>query len=125
MASSILSRFVEKFVSLFAPLLLILIDVHIKIGCKSVTKGGYSMLKELIYDKINGFLADGIYFMSEGTFIEDGFAEGKECCVLYESVYRGLYLAGRDIIFEQVPVFRTEPLAELINKDHPMGIGYL
>lgn len=83
------------------------------------------MLKELIYDKINGFLADGIYFMSEGTFIEDGFAKGKECCVLYESVYRGLYLAGRDIIFEQVPVFRTEPLAELINKDHPMGIGYL
>ncbi len=46
------------------------------------------MLKELIYDKINGFLADGIYFMLEGTFIEDEFAEGKECCVLYESVYQ-------------------------------------
>ena len=46
------------------------------------------MLKELIYDKINGFLADGIIFMSEGSLIEDEFAEGKECCVLYESVYQ-------------------------------------
>lgn len=49
------------------------------------------MQKELIYDKMNGFLAEGMASMPEG--IEDEFAEGKECCLLYEGVYQ----AGRNL----------------------------
>ena len=44
------------------------------------------MQKELIYDKMNGFLTDGLPSLAEGTVVEDEFAEGKECCLLYESV---------------------------------------
>lgn len=49
------------------------------------------MQKELIYDKMNGFLAEGMVSMSEG--IENEFAEGKECCLLYDGVYQ----AGRNL----------------------------
>lgn len=49
------------------------------------------MQNELIYDKMNGFLAEGMASMPEG--IEDEFAEGKECCLLYEGVYQ----AGRNL----------------------------
>ena len=51
------------------------------------------MQKELIYDKMNGFLTEGMYSLQEGTAIEDEFAEGKECCLLYEGVYQ----AGRNL----------------------------
>lgn len=51
------------------------------------------MQKELIYDKMNGFLTDGLPFLAEGTVVEDEFAEGKECCLLYEGVYQ----AGRNL----------------------------
>ena len=46
------------------------------------------MQKELIYDKMNGFLTDGLPSLAEGTVVEDEFAEGKECCLLYEGVYQ-------------------------------------
>lgn len=49
------------------------------------------MQKELIYDKMNGFLAEGMVSMPEG--IENEFAEGKECCLLYDGVYQ----AGRNL----------------------------
>ncbi len=49
------------------------------------------MQKELVYDKMNGFLAEGMASIPEG--IEDEFAEGKECCLLYEGVYQ----AGRNL----------------------------
>ena len=51
------------------------------------------MQKELIYDKMNGFLTEGMYSLQEGVAIEDEFAEGKECCLLYEGVYQ----AGRNL----------------------------
>lgn len=51
------------------------------------------MQKELIYDKMNGFLTEGMASLQEGDAIEDEFAEGKECCLLYE----GVYLAGRNL----------------------------
>ena len=51
------------------------------------------MQKELIYDEMNGFLTDGMPSLPEGAVIEDEFAEGKECCLLYEGVYQ----AGRNL----------------------------
>lgn len=51
------------------------------------------MQKELIYDKMNGFLTEGMSFLQGGAAIEDEFAEGKECCLLYEGVYQ----AGRNL----------------------------
>ncbi len=50
------------------------------------------MQKEQIYDKMNGFLTEETLSVPEGTVIEDEFAEGKECCLLYEGVYK----AGRN-----------------------------
>ena len=46
------------------------------------------MQKEQIYDMMNGFLVEGVLSMPEGIVIEDEFAEGKECCLLYEGVYQ-------------------------------------
>lgn len=46
------------------------------------------MQKEQIYDMMNGFLLVGALSMPEGIVIEDEFAEGKECCLLYEGVYQ-------------------------------------
>ena len=51
------------------------------------------MLKEQIFDKMNGFLTEGLHSMPESCAIEDEFAEGKECCLLYEGVYQ----AGRNL----------------------------
>ena len=51
------------------------------------------MLKEQIFDKMNGFLTEGLLSLLEPCAIEDEFAEGKECCLLYESVYQ----AGRNL----------------------------
>ncbi len=51
------------------------------------------MQKEQIFDKMNGFLTDGLPSLAEGTVVEDEFAEGKECCLLYEGVYQ----AGRNL----------------------------
>ncbi|MDE6640432.1 MAG: hypothetical protein K2K63_07905 [Acetatifactor sp.] len=51
------------------------------------------MQKEQIYDMMNGFLVEGALSMPEGTGIEDEFAEGKECCLLYDGVYQ----AGRNL----------------------------
>lgn len=51
------------------------------------------MQKELIYDKMNGFLTEGMYSLQEGATIEDEFAEVKERCLLYEGVYQ----AGRNL----------------------------
>ena len=51
------------------------------------------MQKELIYDKMNGFLTEGMSSLQGGTAIEDEFTEGKECCLLYEGVYQ----AGRNL----------------------------
>ena len=46
------------------------------------------MLKEQIFDKMNGFLTEGLHSLPESCAIEDEFAEGKECCLLYEGVYQ-------------------------------------
>ena len=46
------------------------------------------MLKEQIFDKMNGFLTEGLLSLLEPCAIEDEFAEGKECCLLYEVIYR-------------------------------------
>ena len=46
------------------------------------------MQKELIYDKMNGFLTDGMHSLPQGAEVEDEFAEGKECGLLYEGVYQ-------------------------------------
>lgn len=46
------------------------------------------MQKELIYDKMNGFLTEGMSSLQGGAAIEDEFAEGKECCLLYEGIYQ-------------------------------------
>lgn len=51
------------------------------------------MLKEQIFDKMNGFLTEGLLSLLEPCAIEDEFAEGKECCLLYEGVYQ----AGRNL----------------------------
>ena len=51
------------------------------------------MQKEQIHDKMNGFLTEETLSVPEGTVIEDEFAEGKECCLLYEGVYK----AGRNL----------------------------
>ena len=51
------------------------------------------MQKEQIFEKMNGFLAEGSHSLSEQADIEDEFAEGKECCLLYEGVYQ----AGRNL----------------------------
>lgn len=51
------------------------------------------MQKEQIYDKMNGFLTEETLSVPEGTVIENEFAEGKECCLLYEGVYK----AGRNL----------------------------
>lgn len=45
------------------------------------------MQKELIYEKMNGFLEGEIFSISKKLAIEDEFAEGKECSRLYESAY--------------------------------------
>ena len=44
------------------------------------------MQKEQIFEKMNGFLAEGSHSLPEQADIEDEFAEGKECCLLYEGV---------------------------------------
>lgn len=51
------------------------------------------MQKEQIFEKMNGFLAEEMLSLPEPVVIEDEFAEGKECCLLYEEVYR----AGRNL----------------------------
>ena len=51
------------------------------------------MQKEQIFEKMNGFLAEGSHSLPEQAAIEDEFAEGKECCLLYEGVYQ----AGRNL----------------------------
>ena len=51
------------------------------------------MQKEQIFEKMNGFLAEGSHSLPEQADIEDEFAEGKECCLLYEGVYQ----AGRNL----------------------------
>lgn len=45
------------------------------------------MQKELIYEKMNGFLKDEIFLIPKKIAIEDEFAEGKECFHLYEKAY--------------------------------------
>ena len=45
------------------------------------------MRKELIYEKMNGFLENEIFLLPKKLAIEDEFAEGKECSQLYESAY--------------------------------------
>ena len=51
------------------------------------------MQKEQIFEKMNGFLAEGSHSLPGQADIEDEFAEGKECCLLYEGVYQ----AGRNL----------------------------
>ena len=51
------------------------------------------MQKEQIFEKMNGFLAEGSHSLPEQADIEDEFAEGKECRLLYEGVYQ----AGRNL----------------------------
>lgn len=45
------------------------------------------MKKELLYEMMNGFLISEMIPKEEGALVEDEFAEGKECCRLYEEVY--------------------------------------
>ena len=51
------------------------------------------MQKEQIFEKMNGFLTEESLSLLEQVPVEDEFAEGKECCLLYEGVYR----AGRNL----------------------------
>ena len=51
------------------------------------------MQKEQIFEKMNGFLTEELLLLPEQHIIEDEFAEGKECCLLYEGVYQ----AGRNL----------------------------
>ena len=101
------SKYVEKFVSLFASLVLILVQLHIKIGCKSETKGGCVMQKEQIYDMMNGFLVEGMLSLPEGIAIEDEFRQNG-----------GYYAKTKNIIRRkesgQQPPYRTEKTAESI-----------
>ncbi len=46
------------------------------------------MLKEQIFEMMNGFLTEGLLLLPEQYTIEDEFAEGKECCILYEGIYQ-------------------------------------
>lgn len=46
------------------------------------------MQKEQIFEKMNGFLTEELLLLPEQYVIEDEFAEGKECCLLYESIYQ-------------------------------------
>lgn len=46
------------------------------------------MQKEHIFEKMNGFLAEGLLTLPEQHVVEDEFAEGKECCLLYEGIYQ-------------------------------------
>lgn len=45
------------------------------------------MQKELIYEKMNGFLEGELFSDSTKMVVEDEFAEGKECSQLYERAY--------------------------------------
>ena len=45
------------------------------------------MQKELIYEKMNGFLEGEFFSGSSKMVVEDEFAEGKECSQLYERAY--------------------------------------
>ena len=47
------------------------------------------MQKELIYDKMNGFLTERMPSVPEGAVIEDEFAEGKECVAFCTRGYTG------------------------------------
>lgn len=46
------------------------------------------MQKEQIFEKMNGFLTEELLMLPEQHVIEDEFAEGKECCLLYEGIYQ-------------------------------------
>ena len=46
------------------------------------------MQKEQIFEKMNGFLTEELLLLPEQHIIEDEFAEGKECCLLYEGIYQ-------------------------------------
>lgn len=46
------------------------------------------MQKEHIFEKMNGFLTEELLLLPEQHIIEDEFAEGKECCLLYEGIYQ-------------------------------------
>ena len=46
------------------------------------------MQKEQIFEKMNGFLTEELLILPEQHVIEDEFAEGKECCLLYEGIYQ-------------------------------------
>lgn len=46
------------------------------------------MQKEQIFEKMNGFLTEDLLMLPEQHVIEDEFAEGKECCLLYEGIYQ-------------------------------------
>lgn len=45
------------------------------------------MQKELIYEKMNGFLEGELFFIPQKITIEDEFGDGKECSQLYERAY--------------------------------------
>lgn len=46
------------------------------------------MQKEQIFEKMNGFLTEELLMLPEQNVIGDEFAEGKECCLLYEGIYQ-------------------------------------
>ena len=46
------------------------------------------MQKEQIFEKMNGFLTEDLLMLPEQHVVEDEFAEGKECCLLYEGIYQ-------------------------------------
>lgn len=46
------------------------------------------MQKEQIFEKMNGFLMEELLMLPEQHVVEDEFAEGKECCLLYEGIYQ-------------------------------------
>ena len=46
------------------------------------------MQKGQIFEKMNGFLTEELLMLPKQHVIEDEFAEGKECCLLYEGIYQ-------------------------------------
>ena len=46
------------------------------------------MQKEQIFEKMNGFLTEELLILPGQHVVEDEFAEGKECCLLYEGIYQ-------------------------------------
>ncbi len=73
-------------------------------------------LKELIYDIMSGQYNLSLYPVKEASLVENEFAEGKRCEVLYGSVYD----ANRRVC-ERLGVDEDEDIEEIINSMYEMA----